>query len=705
MTQFYLQNHSTPNSVAIIGASEKGLWTSGFLANIQSRNSRLINNVYLVNPHRNEVFGERCYASLSNVPEKVDQVVALINSSLLLSVVEDCVRLGIRSIIAVASGLEDGSDESQRLNKKLRQLCLVHGITLQGPNCFGYNNYDGALVSRYGVQHPATSGSIGIVVQSGQVGAAIADCAASRNIRLSYVVSSGNELVVDSNDYLNFFLDQGVRAIGCFLEQIPEPKRFLRIAGRAAEEHVPIVILAPGRTDAARVIAAAHTGAVAGGNKITDAFLRRATCIRVESPEELVETVGILAECGVPSGGRVFFCGFSGGAAELFAEESYGTNLKLVKPGIETVNNIAQATGLKTDAIHNPLDMTLDGARNFSQLVSVLADDPEIDILVAQNQPYRGGIPDTRKTIREPREEAFSNAIVGSGAYGLLHETGDCQPGIAAFGHETPQGVHYIYGMNGIRALHNAIGYSELLREREVSSCWDGLVEARGGVGLPTGLLSEVESKAILRAHGISTTLDLHVNSADDARRAFGQLGATAVMKIVSSDIVHKSDVGGVRLGVSSGSEAAQAYDSIISHVKNACPDARLEGALITEQLVPGFEAFVGITSDQRLGPAVVVGRGGVFIEVFEDVAVRMAPVSRSEAYAMLQELKCWPILLGTRGNKPLDVSALAELVSAVSRFASQYREQIKEVDLNPVFVYEEGKGAIAVDAVINTRD
>lgn len=702
MAIFDLKGHFNPRRVAIVGASEKGLWTAGFLKNAAGSLSSLIEEVFLVNPHRSEAFGRKCWPSLSDVPGPVDHVVSLVNATLLPAVLRECASLGIRSVTAVASGLEDGTDDSAKRSSEIRELCLEYGIAFQGPNCYGFNNYGGAFLSRYAVDHPAIAGSIAVIAHSGQVGAAIADSAAARGIELSYLVSSGNELVLDANDYIEYFLDEGVKVIACFLEQIPDPKRFMRLSRRAMAEGIPILAIVTGKTEAARRIAASHTGAVAGADAVTSAFLRRSGCLRVDSPEELIETAGLLARCGVPPGDRVFFCGFSGGAAELFAEESHGTRLNFQQPSQATRDRIAAVTGLDRTSIHNPLDMTLDGALNFGALTKVLSGDPEIDILVAQGQPLRAGIVDNRAAIREPRERAFSDALAEAGAYGVLHETGDCQPGIGVFGHEPSAPVHYVFGLVGIQALSRAVEYAELRREVRGNLEKEILADSAPRL-VPGRTLTENESKEILSEYGIPVTRDYVVRTRDEAAAVSSEVGFPVVMKVHSEDVSHKSDVGGVRLGISSSSEAQIAFDEIIASVTAACPDAVLDGVLIAKEAPPATEAFIGVTVDPVLGPAVVVGLGGVFIEVFSDVSTRMAPVSVSEARTMLQELKSWPLFCGARGQDQLDIQALAEAVAAVSRFAIANSSSVVELDVNPVFVYPKGQGVLAVDALIKT--
>ncbi|PMB98090.1 acetate--CoA ligase family protein [Brevibacterium luteolum] len=697
-----LNTHFNPRRVAIVGASEKGLWTAGFLKNCAGEHSKIIEEVVLVNPRRSEVFGRRCWPTLSDVPGGIDHVIALVNASLLPSVVSECVDLGIKAITAVASGLEDGSEQSQRANSYIRNVCLENNITLQGPNCYGFNNYSGAFLSRYGVDHAAIPGSIAVVAHSGQVGAAIADSAVARGIKLSHLVSSGNELVLDTNDYIEYFLDEQVKVIACFLEQIPDPNRFLKLSHRALAAGVPIVVIVTGKTEAARRIAASHTGAIAGADAVTNAFLRRAGCVRVDSPEELVETAGLLASRGIPDGDRVFFCGFSGGAAELYAEEAHETRLRFVQPSDATKDRIADATGLERSAIHNPLDMTLDGARNFAALIEALATDPEVDILVAQGQPLRGGISDSRAAIREPREQAFSEALAKSGSYGLLHETGDCQPGIEVFSHEPPECVHYVFGMTGIKALSRAVEYSQL--RAEVLGQDFETKPAVGSQGLSAGrTFTESESKDILAEYGLPVSRDFVARSADEAAALCSRVGYPLVMKVHSPDVAHKSDVGGVRLGISTEVEARVAFDDILSAVSAACPDASVDGVLMSREAPPAVEAFIGVTVDPVLGPAVVVGLGGVFIEIFADVATRMAPVSSVEARQMIRELKSWPLFCGARGQDALDIDALAEAVADVSQFAVDNRSAVTELDVNPVFVYPNGGGVLAVDALIQT--
>lgn len=694
-----------PKSLAIVGASENSGWAQGFMKNLRAWDG-YSGETFLVNPNRKEAFGHKCYPSIGALPITVDHAVLLVRFDLVFEVLQDCAQAGVRSATVVASGFEGGDSASQRESERVRQFCEVNEITLLGPNCYGFNNYDeGTFLSRYSIDVPPTAGNIGVTVQSGQVGAAIADSAAAKGIKLRYLLSTGNELVLDTNDVFEYFLnDPEVNVIAAFLERIPQPERFNRIAQQAVEAGKPIVLLVAGKSEAASRIAVAHTGAITGSSDIVDAYLKQHKVVRTDSPEELIETAGLLSEKGWPRGGRTFYCGFSGGAAELFAEESVDTGLTLPQPSAELKSKLSEAGNLNPDTIHNPLDMTFDGAKNYAQIVDILVADDDFDIVVSQGQPKRAHIPDVRESIRVPREKALGESARIHGAYAVLHETADSQPGVGVFDHKPAAGVHYVFGFNGIKAISNAAEYGSMaMRSPELHEPQESTrgLRARDLLQGKSGTLDESATNQLLDLYNIHFEQEVVTTSPQQAINAAERLGYPVVLKVASPDVPHKTEVGGVALNVGSSDDVSRSFRKITDSLAELAPTARIDGITVSQYVDRGREFFAGVVNDPNLGPAVVAGLGGVEIELIKDSAIAMAPPSREKVAAMLESLRSYPILTGYRGSEPLDIDSYIELLTNLGQLAYDLRAQIFEIDINPVFVKPNGHGAVATDALV----
>lgn len=700
-----VHNFLNPSALAIVGASENSSWAQGFMKNLRAWGG-FDGEIFMVNPNRTEVFERHCYPRVTALPTKVDHAVILVRSDLVFDILQDCADAGIRSATVVASGFEGGGLSSRKESERVRQLCEDNEIALLGPNCYGFNNYAaGTFLSRYSIDIPRLAGNVGVTVQSGQVGAAIADSAAAKGIKLRYLLSTGNELVLDTNDVFDFFVDDPeIHAIAAFLERIPDPERFTRIAQRAIAAGKPIVLLVAGKSEAASRIAVAHTGAITGSSAIVDAYLDEHKIIRVDSPEELIETAGLLSEKGWPKGGRTFYCGFSGGAAELFAEECVGTSLSLPQPDAELKNQLAEVSNLHPDVIHNPLDMTFDGAKNYAKIVDILARQNAYDIIVSQGQPKRAHIPDVRTNIRVPREEAFGEAAAAYAAYGVLHETGDSQPGVEVFDHQPAADAHYLFGRNGISALSNAAEFGSWIAEAKQPRTPQEsgkAVQARSLTEGLSGVLDEGTTKKLFDLYDIPFAREESCTTAEEAINAAGRIGYPVVLKVASTDIPHKTEAGGVVLNLNTPGEVAQAFNQIMQSVSTVSPKARIDGMTVSSFVVRGREFFAGVVSDPRLGPAVVAGLGGVEIELLRDSALALAPLDRAIAITMLESLRSYPVLTGYRGSEPLDIESYIELLTRLGQLAFDLRGRIAEIDINPVFVRPQDNGVIAADALV----
>lgn len=694
-----------PTSIGIVGASDNSPWARAFVRNLKSGPNGPA-GLHMVNPRRPEAFGQPCYPSLSAVPATIDHAAVLVGSERVLEVMEDCAEAGVRSATVIASGFEEAGPEGQRMADRLKDFCASMKIAVVGPNCFGFNNYRGIYVSRYRVSVPPIPGHIGLSFQSGQLGAATADAAYARGIRLAYLVSSGNELVVDWNDYQEFFLeDPDIRVLGGVVERIPDPERFAAIARRALDAGKPVVLLKPGRSEAATRIAVAHTGAITGSDAIADAFLRDLGIIRVNSCEELAETAGLLAKRGIPKGSRTAFISYSGGAAELFADQAQGTELEVLPHDPRTRTRLSEVTGLPESAIHNPLDMTPDGAARFPDIVKVLTEADDVDIIVAMGQALRTEhVGDQELALVRERELPFTRMGEEAGKFACFLETSDTQPGAPVFHQEPGGGAYYLFGNNGVRALSHAVWYAA--QRRNLSSVEPSPPRAytRPAIGAGSGPLPEADSKALIGAYGIPVTSDIKVFSPDEAAAAASRIGYPVVLKIVSPDISHKSEAGGVRLGLAGPGEVRRGYDGIMNAVRASCPDAHIDGVMVTREITGGTEFLAGITTDDNLGPAVVAGLGGIYVETFADVVLMIPPVTRGKAARALRGLRSYAILAGVRGEPARDVEAFIDVLVRLGTLAEDFRDRLVELDINPLFVFRDGDGAVAGDALVVLR-
>ena len=700
-----VHNLLNPTSIALLGATERGPWTAAFAENIRASNVAY----YMVNPKRKEVFGHTCYPALRDLPGEVDHAVVLVQAERVYGAIEECAAAGVKSATVIASGFAESGPEGQRLGEAIKQLCLTEGVALVGPNCFGFNNYSGTYVSRYSISVPSVPGNIGFSFQSGQLGASAMEAAYARGIKLAYGISSGNELVVDWNDYQEFFLEcPEIKVLGGVVERIPERERFAAIARRALELGKPIVLLKPGRSPQASRIAIAHTGSITGSDAIVDAFLRDLGIIRVDSIEELVETAGLLAKRGWPQGPRVTYVGFSGGASELFADQVHGSLLEFPTFGPQIHRELSAVTGLPLSAIQNPFDLTAEGLAKYDDVLRILSAMDDVDSVVSQGVPFRAKDDhdgDPHGEFRASRERALSREADANGKFAVMLDSSDTQPGDAVFVHEPSDEMFYALGHNGVRSIVNGTAYGvrrrKLLRKVIYPQLDIGEVEM---LGTARGQLSEPDGKALLRAYGIPITKDITAHTQDEAVRAAEELGYPVVMKVVGESIAHKSELGGVRLGLSDRSEVRAAFNDISDNVTRHAPGIHIDGVMVSHEVVGAAEFLAGITSDSNVGHAVVVGLGGIYVEILDDTALGIPPITTDKALDMLGSLRCSKLLEGSRGEPPRDVAAFADVLVRLGKLAEDLSDRLAELDINPLLVLAEGEGVVAADALVVLR-
>ena len=685
-----------PRSIALVGATENSAWSQALIANLRTLGYG--GRWHLVNPRHQQQFGERCHPSVSSIGEPVDCAYVMTSTGIVPSVMEDCARAGVTSAVLLTADYREAGPEGSAREAALVEQSERLGITIQGPNCLGYVNYRSGLGAyALPVAGPLQPGPIGLLTQSGAMLLHLHRLAQLRAIGLSYVISSGNEAMLDASDFLNHLLDDPqTRVLGALMEGIRQPAEFLSLAERALAAGKPLVVLKVGSSPAGARSASAHTGALAVEDRVVDAVFRQYGVVRVDSMEELVETCALLAQERLPRGRRTALLTASGGACGLLADRALETRLEI--PDFEDRTKAALKEILPTFGTpQNPLDTTGLIVLDMSLLPRCLAAvgaDPGFDsVLICWDVPREPGLSPERT---EARLTALAEAIrtCPLPCFITSYVTGE----MTEYGRDSVRrnGLHFANGMPlAVRALDNTVGWIEARARgagRATPVATPVQVDGRG-------VLSEVASKALLARLGVPMTREVLAHTSGEAARAFATLSSPVVVKVVSADLPHKSEAGAVRIGVTSAAEAALAHDAVLAAASAYRPGLKIEGVLISEQVLDGVELMAGAFTDPQFGPMVLVGAGGVLVEVMQDVALRRAPITEDEGMEMLAELRFSAVLDGVRGRPAADRRAAARVLATLSRVAAGMGRG--EVDINPLFVLPEGRGAVAADALV----
>lgn len=693
-----------PTSIAVVGASESSVWATEMVSNILRWD--FPGTLHMVHPSKETVYGYPAYKSLADIPVRVDHALIVVRAALVPDVLRQCASVGISAATVVAAGFAETGVAGATLAAEVEQICDEYGISLIGPNCFGFTNYAArAFVTRNWVEEaPHDGGGISMVFQSGQLNLSACGSAHQRGIDLRYMISSGNELVTDANDYFEYFLeDPETRVLGGGLERIPDPRRFERIALRALELGKPIVLLKLGTSEAGSRIATSHTGAVAGVADVVEAFLNDLGVIQVRNIDELVETAGLLDARGWPAGRRSVFIGGSGGAGEFYADMAQGSSIDFVELSEQTIASVVGMTGLEATALNNPMDLTASGIRDMPIIATLLSERNEADVIIVQGEE-----PLPREIQGDGMVEALEGhmkavrKLTDSGAYAVFASSTDRAP--TEFGKQLRRahGNTYLRGKTGVDALSNAIDYGErrdkaMQRIKSILATRGTTLAAMSGLGQ----LSEAAAKDLLSEAGIPITRAIAASTEEQALEAASKIGYPIVLKIDSDEIAHKSEIGGVVLDIRTPDALLVARHEILRRAREVHPE--VNSVLVCQQVSNAIELIVGAVHDPSIGPVLMLGAGGVYVELLDDVALAMPPVDRRHALDMLQSLAIWPVIQGARGKEPVDLESVIDVVVGASNLISRMGDRLVELDINPVLATP--GGAWAADALIVMKE
>ena len=685
-----------PKSVAVIGASDKpgfGLSTCENL--IRSHRQE---DIFFVHPKRESVLGKKCYKSIADLPQQVDMCIILLNKSLVISTLEQAAACGCKAAIVYASGYGETGDKEAE--KELRETAERLDMAVMGVNCAGYiSNNDDLFPFGMIVKRDARPGNIAIISQSGKISLNMMQV---DYMNFSYLISAGNCSCIMVEDYISYLIDDpGTKVIGLYLEGVKDPEKFADVLRRAAEIRKPIVILKVGRSEAGSRVASSHTGSLSGSDKAFDALCRKFGIIRVDDIEELVQMCHMLSVMPeLPAIPTISAMCLSGGETGVCAD--VGTLNGLEYPAF-TEETLAKLTELLPDYASpaNPLDMTAtlshDGPK-YAEVIKAIMQDPNVGmVLCGQTVLPHQSEEDVIYPMSDGMVIAANERIKPVAVINFFNC--DRDPVIRAKLEKAGVALLPAPG-TAFKLLRHLMDMVKYKPEEKTLTLAVPHPAANGRVAL-----SEYDSKMELQDFGVKVPYSEVVKSEEQLERVCCEVSYPCVAKIESADILHKSDIGGVKLNLNNAMELREAYREVLKNAAERAPEAKINGVLVQPMLPKGVEVILGVNVDPQFGPMVLCGLGGVFVEVFKDVALYPAPLNKGEAMDMLRSLKGYKMLTGYRGGEKCDVDALADLMVQVSEYAVANRDTLCEMDLNPVFVYGEGKGVEIADAVIIKRN
>ncbi|WP_299360970.1 acetate--CoA ligase family protein [uncultured Paracoccus sp.] len=682
-----------PESVAIIGASADRLRIGGRPIDAMLR-AGYRGRILPVNPNRDRIQGLACHPSVADLPETPDAAIVAVPAAGALDAVEALGQRGCRAVTLFTAGFAETGEAGRAAQDRLLEITRRHGMRMLGPNSLGVYNtrlaYYGTFSSSLDTGFPR-DGNIGIASQSGAYGAHLGAVARDRGLGVSMLVSTGNEADVTVADAIRWMAgsDQ-VEVICAYMEGINDPAGLIAAADLARANGKPIFLLKAGRSELGAHAAASHTASLTGDDAVVSAVLARHGVIRVEDTDQMMDYAYTAHHRIYPVGNSMGFITVSGGAGIIASDEA--EQLGLPMPPMPADAQARLKALLPISSPVNPLDCTAQALNDptlFERFMRAALQDGGYRS-VACFMTYVAGGKDLAPVLLDtlaPLRSDFPDRLLALCVIG---------PPDVIRSYEDAGFLVFQDPSRCVRALAAMGRVGDMLAQPAVEA-----PPLPAAPALPPAQPDEHEAKTILAAAGINAAPEAVVQTAAEAGAAAARLGFPVVMKILSADILHKSDIGGVRLGIGSAAEAEEAHHAIRDAVAAAAPDARLSGVLVARQITGGTECFMGISRDPTFGPMAAFGLGGIFVEVLKDVVIRPCPFGVAEAREMIGAIRGAAILQGARGRPPADLDALAEMLSRLSVFAASAGPRLVSVDLNPVLVMPQGQGAWALDAVI----
>jgi acetyltransferase len=696
-----LQHFFNPSSVAVVGASQ----------NPAKIGYDILNNivrygyggaVYPINPRAREILGHKAYPDLASVPSKIDLAVVAVPATGVMDVLEQCGKKEIDSVIIITAGFKETGPQGARLEKQLAVRARELGIRVVGPNCLGIIDTPKAMNASFAAGMPL-AGHIGFFSQSGALCVAILDWALGENVGFSRFVSLGNKMDISEIEImLSMGQDENTRVILGYLESVEDGPRFMK-AAREVSKTKPIIIIKSGTTSAGAKAASSHTGALAGSEHAYRAAFKQSGIIHAESMQALFGYAMAFANQPLPKSPSLAIITNSGGPGILAADACDRSSLHLIPIRKETADRLREFLP-STASLYNPIDIIGDASHErYEKTLEVILKDQLIHAVLILLTPTAAvdaeavaqRIVSLAKGADKPIITAFMGEKSVRGARKIFQD------------HAIPT---YDYPEDAVAALDAMICYRQWLEKPEEQY---QRFEANTGkvrkvfssvINQHRHDLIESEARQILTAYGFRLPENRIARTTKEAVAAASEIGYPVVMKIASPEVLHKSDMGGVRVGLETDAMVEEAFFDITSNIQLRQPQARILGVTVQEMIPQGKEVILGITRDIQFGPMIMFGLGGIYVEVLKDVAFRIAPLSVEEADTMIRDIRSFPLLRGVRGEAPADIEGIQDALLRLSQVAIDFPEII-EADINPLLVCPEGQGAVAVDARITIQE
>ena len=705
-----LEKVFNPQSVAVIGASE----VPGKASERRTRSlleGGYNGDVYLINPKRSELFGRKAYPNITEIDKEVDLVMIVVAPRFLVSAVADSVKMGAKGIIIITAGLGETGEEGKKIEAEILNEAAKTGAYVIGPNCSGMFSAS-AEMNFLGVPR-LKKGSISVLAQSGNVIDSLTHYARMKGVGFSKIISVGNAIGVNFHEYIEYLKDDpDTKAIMMYLEGIKEGNSLVRVV-RETVKKKPVVALKVGRSGAGARAAASHTGSLAGDDIIVDAAFRQAGIVRVSNVDELFDISEVFCNCPLPKGNRVAILSEGGGDNSVAADnaELFGMEVPVLSEETQEKMRPFLLEGMPAS---NPIDYGGTAEENphmITECVKVCMEDDQVDGIYITG--FFGGFKDIIAPHVAEIEEQTSRDLVD-----LVKK------------HEKPIFVHTSFARGDIESLNilKTDGVPVIESSDRASQCLGALMRFAlnqkkiSQMSIPSSEskerpavkaifkkaldenrsnLLETESRALLEEYGISLPEAILARSYEEAIEAARKMSYPLAMKVVSPDIIHKSDAGGIKLDLKGERDMEKAFKEILNNAGKVTTKERVLGTLISPMAAKGQECIIGMIRDPQFGPVIMFGLGGIFVEVLKDVSFRVAPLAEEDIDEMIKEIKGYKILTGIRGEKPKDIEAIKNILAKLSEIAINHTE-IEEIDLNPVIVHEKGVSIVDSRVIIS---
>jgi acetate---CoA ligase (ADP-forming) len=721
-----LREFFAPRSIALVGASDNSGWARFIVASCAT--AGFSGPLTAVHPRATSAFGLPVVPSLRDLPEPADMAFILAPLEAVEGVLDDMGAAGIPNAVVLASGYREVGEAGRALEDALLHRAIANGVTVLGPNCLGFVNANRRSAPyALALPPPLIAGPVGVALQSGALASVVLAFAKAHAIGLSVLTSMGNEAMMKTADVLDYLVeDEATRVICLFLEEIGDPARFALVAEKADRAGKPIVALKVGSSPAGQQAALAHTGSVAGDDAVVDAVLRQLNVIRVTSLEELLTTGAALGYNRWPGGRRMGVLTLSGGSCDIIADAASAQGVAI--PDFSAQTQAAITALLPPFASpHNPLDVTGFGVlANLSgrtgpltavdHALDIAVQDPNLDFVLFSGVTLPEARPPDEDAARilETRVEWLAMRM-GSAPIPVIGVGSTCV-NVSDYGRGllTRHGINFLGGLDlGMRALGHALRWLENRGRVRVAPDRSAVLEPASSRAWPSGPwsqapLSEMGARRLLTDAGVPVVPGGLAGSADEAAEIAGKVGLPVALKVCSAQITHKSDIGGVVLGLGSEAEVRAGYEKVRA-AGLAVPEASVDGVLVTPMRTGGAELLAGVTVDPAFGPVLAVGLGGIWVEVLNDTSLRLLPVDAAEVRRMLGELRGLPLLQGARGAAPADLDAVAAAIAGLGEVAltlnGALNGALRALEVNPLWVNGDQVEALDVLVITEARD